>query len=280
VRWVGFKLPRARARFAVRHGVWNETQTVVLLSQPYPQDHYRVLDILKGKIVTIQPDSATVEIIQSTLVGHPEGGSLNHTAISYNFFEIAEIDTVKQTDSIVSAVLEQATNPTVEIHRYNASTTPFTLTHTSGLAAIEHAVGKYLEINVSENVQNQTSDIVSTAFIQIYYRLSDLDRTGDGDADDIEDLKEATLTLYFLNESTGLWTKLTGDLDWVVETGINTTDIELYGESYGGYVWAYLSRFSIYGLAARASSFNRPPDVSNAYPSQECLWPPNHKFVK
>jgi hypothetical protein len=236
-------------RFAVRHGVWNETQTVVLLSQPYPQDHYRVLDILKGKIVTIQPDSAKVEIIRSTLVAYPEGGSLNHTALSYNFIEIAEIDTVKQTDSTVYAVLEQEANATVHLQRYSNSTTPFSLTHTSGLAANENAVGKYLEITVSENLQNQTSDIISEAYIQLYYRLSDLDMNSDGDADDPEDIREDTLVLYFFDESSQTWIKLSENLDWVINIGVNTTDVELYGESYAGYVWASLTYFSMYGIA-------------------------------
>ncbi|MDH5713841.1 MAG: hypothetical protein OEY83_07905, partial [Candidatus Bathyarchaeota archaeon] len=185
--------------------------------------------------------------------------------------------TVKQTDSTVSAVLDQAANATVQLHRYNNSTTPFSLTHTSGLAANEHAVGKYLEINVSENVQNQTSDIISETYIQLYYKLSDLDRTGDGDANDLEDLGEDTLVLYFFNESSQTWIKLSEDLDWVIDIGVNTTDVELYGESYAGYVWADLTHFSLYGLAALPG--NRPPDVSNAYPSIEYLWPPNHRFV-
>ena len=264
-------------RFAVRYGVWNETQTVVLLSQPYPQDHYRVLDLLKGKIVTIQPDSATLEIIQSTLVAYPAGGSLNHTAISYNFIEVAEIDTVKQTDAEVSAVLGETVNATVQLNRYNNSTTPFALTHISGLAANEDAVGRYLEITLSENLQNQTSDIISEAYLKIYYRLSDLDLNGDGDTDDPEDLREDTLTLYLFDEPSQTWIKLSKDLDWVLDTGVNTTDIQLYGESYAGYVWASLDHFSLYGLAALPN--NRPPDVSDAYPSTECLWPPNHKFV-
>ncbi|MFB0504600.1 MAG: hypothetical protein ACETWE_12265 [Candidatus Bathyarchaeia archaeon] len=264
-------------RFAVRHGIWNETQTVVLLSQPYPEDHCRVLDILKGKIVTIQPDSATVEIIRSTLVKYPAGGSLNHTAISCNFIKIAEIDTVKQTDSTVSAVLEQEANATFQLHRYNNSTTPFSLTHTSGLAANEHSVGKYLEINVSENLQNQTSDIISKTYIQLYYRLSDLDTNGDGDTDDPEDLREDTLAFYLFDESSQTWIKLSKDLDWVIEIGVNTTNIELYGESYEGYVWADLTHFSLYGLAALP--VNRPPNVTGAYPSVECLWPPNHRYV-
>jgi hypothetical protein len=257
--------------------VWNETQTVLLLSQPYPQDHYRVLDILKGKIVTIQPDSATLEIIQSTLVSYPAGGSLNHTAISYNFIEVAEIDTVKQTDCEVSVILEQEANATIQLNRYNNSTTPFSLTHMSGLAANEDAVGRYLEISLSENLQNQTSDIISETYLKLYYRLSDLDLNGDGDTDDPKDLMEDTLTLYLFDEPSQTWIKLSKDLDWVLDIGVNTTDIELYGESYAGYIWASLNHFSLYGLAALPN--NRPPDISDAYPSPEYLWPPNHKFV-
>jgi hypothetical protein len=105
----------------------------------------------------------------------------------------------------------------------------------------------------------------------------ELDRTGDGDANDLDDIHEDTLVLYFFNESAGRWTKLTKAMDWVIDTGVNTTDVELYGEAYAGYVWAYVSHFSLYGLAG--TSGNRPPDVSNAYPSIEYLWPPNHKFV-
>lgn len=264
-------------RLALRYGIWSSTQTVVLLSHPYPEDYSRVLDILRGKTVTILPDSAKVEYFRSLLTEYPQGGSLNHTAITYHFFSIGEIDTVKQTDAIVSAVLEKAVAPTVELLRFNNSTTPFELTYATGLASNEKAVGKYLQINISGNVQNQTSDIVQAALVQIYYTELELDRTGDGDASDLDDIHEDTLVLYFFNESADRWTKLTKALDWVIDTGVNTTDVELYGKAYAGYVWAYVSHFSLYGLAG--TSGNRPPEVTNAYPSVEYLWPPNHKFV-
>jgi len=264
-------------RLVVRHGVWSSTQTVVLLSHPYPEDYSRVLDILRGKIVTILPNSAKVEYLRSLLREYPQGGSLNHTATSYHFFSIGEIDTVKQTDAIVSVVLEKAVVPTVELLRFNNSTTPFELTYASGLASNEKAVGKYLQVNVSSNVQNQTSDIVQAALVQIYYTQLELDRTGDGDAKDLDDIHEETLILYFFNESAGRWTKLAKDLDWVIDIGVNATDVELYGKAYAGYVWAYVSHFSLYGLAG--ISGNRPPDVSNAHPSVEYLWSPDHKFV-
>ncbi|MDH5689184.1 MAG: hypothetical protein OEZ48_15150, partial [Candidatus Bathyarchaeota archaeon] len=137
--------------------------------------------------------------------------------------------------------------------------------------------GKYLNITLSKNVQNKTAEIIESARIQMYYTESDLDRNGDGDVDDLEDLDETRMAMYFLNQSTGYWTKLTEDLDWVAGTGVNTTDIQLYGENYSGYAWADLTRFSLYGLAA--PTFNRPPNVTNAYPSIEYLWPPKHKYV-
>ena len=265
-------------RFAVRYGIWNSNQTIVLLSRPYPQDHCRVLDIFRSKVVTILPDSTTVEYIRSTYVEYPSGGSLNHTTISYSFLEIGEIDTVKQTDSVVSAILDLAASPIVEIRRYNASTTPFSLNQTNGLASNELAVGRYLEVNARQNALNQTSDSVSAAYVQMYYKLPDLDRTGDGDANDTEDFKEDTLMLYFLDEPSGTWGKLSKDLDWVIETGVSTAEAVLYGENYAGYVWAWVSHLSkIYAIAG--SLGNRPPDVTNAHASPDCLWPPNHKFV-
>jgi hypothetical protein len=192
------------------------------------------------------------------------------------YFMTDEMDMVRATDAVVGVGLEQSVNPSVQVTRYNASTTPHSLTQQLGLSAYEKAVGKYLEVKVSENVQNSTNDIITGALVQLYYTAADLDRTGDGDADDIDDFDENTLALYCFNESSGMWTKLTTNLSWVMAVGVNTTDVTLYGKSYSGYVWAYVSHLTLYGLAGLV---NRPPDVSGAYPSKEYLWPPNHKFV-
>jgi hypothetical protein len=265
-------------RLAVRYGLWNSTQTVVTLSTPYPSDHLRVLDILRSKTVTILPDSAIVKYNMSLAVHYAEGGSLNHTAISSVFLSVDEIDTVKATDATLLAILEQAVNgSSIQITRYNTTTTPFTLTNGSGLESYQQAVGRYLEISASENVQNSTSNIIDTALIQIYYKESELDRNGNGIVGDPDDLDENTLMLYFHVEPLGTWVRLSKDLGWVVDFGVNTTDVELYGENYAGYVWARVSHFSMYGLAGL--TFNRSPNVTDAYPSTEYLWPPNKKFV-
>ena len=144
-------------------------------------------------------------------------------------------------------------DPNVEMNRYDNTTVPFSLTQSSGLADFEIAIGRYLEITLSENVQNQTGDIIDEASIRIYYKESDLDRTGDGIADDAEDIDETTLAMYYFNESSSQWTKLSADLDWVSEIGVDTEDIELYGNSYAGYVWASVSHLSLFGLAGQPS---------------------------
>ena len=41
---------------------------------------------------------------------------------------------------------------------------------------------------------------------------------------------------------------------WVYDIGINTSNVELYGESYEGYVWAHVSHFSIYGISVNEFS--------------------------
>jgi len=48
-------------RFAIKYGIWNSTQTVVMLSRPYPSDHWRVLTMLKSRRETVLPGSVEVE---------------------------------------------------------------------------------------------------------------------------------------------------------------------------------------------------------------------------
>lgn len=246
---------------AVRYGVWADTQTVVMISNPSPEDFYKVIEILKSKNVTVT-----------------DGTYLAEYATPKSFILIENMDIVRSTGSRLTIAFEEPLIPVVEISRYNASTTPETLDNTSGLLPYEKVMGQYLEIEIEDRAQNVTGDFVHAAQIRIYYTLNDLDRTGDGDADDLDDLNESTLGIYVFNISTGSWTKLTEELDWVHAVGVNTTDIELFGNSYAGYVWAEVSHLSLYGVAGL--TYNRPPDVSNAIPSIEIIWSPNHKFVE
>ena len=218
-------------RFAIKYGVWNSMQTVVMLSRPYPSDHWRVLTMLKSRRETVLPDSVEVE-----------------WPTPRDLFRVDSENALKETDSCLWVALEEAVTPRVKLTRFNASTTPITLTHASGLARYDQPVGRYLEINVSENVQNETRDVIKQALVKIYYTASDLDRTGDGYANDTRDINENALRLYSFNEYTGRWTKLSEGMDWVFETGVDTTNVELYGNSYEGYVWANVSHFCMYGI--------------------------------
>ncbi|MBN1762271.1 MAG: hypothetical protein JW878_04230 [Methanomicrobia archaeon] len=252
-------------RFAVRYGLWNNTQTVVMLSHPYPSDHYSVLNILKGMRVTIRPDSAKV------VYPAPR-----------DFFEVNTIDTLKETDSVITVGLDETVTPWISMSRHNTFTTPFALTHVSGLARDEVAVGKYLEIQLSENVQNETGDIITGTLVKLYYTVSDLDRTGDGDADDAGDIDERTLQLYWFDESRDQWTKLSEDLEGVVGTGVDTSNVELYGKSYEGYVWANVAHSSTYGLAGetKASSVIRRRGGSISRDSDGDGWSDVEEMIK
>ena len=67
---------------------------------------------------------------------------------------------------------------------------------------------------------------------------------GDGDGDDPEDLNESSLQLFIM--SSGKWVRLS---DIVDSTGVNTTNVELFGVSYEGYLWANVSGLSLFGIA-------------------------------
>ncbi|MHA1651048.1 MAG: hypothetical protein ACTSYB_12705, partial [Candidatus Helarchaeota archaeon] len=225
---------------AVRRGIWTSMQTIVMLPQAYYLDVGKVLSILKEKNITISPDSCTVEY-QTAPIMHS-----NDTF--YYGVKVDEIDTVKATDTVVSIILENWSLPIIQIHKYTPYTTHHHLNLFNGLKFGEKPVGKSIKIDAFAN--GTVLDNFQEALIVIYYRLSDLDINGDGKASNPWDINENTLSLYFFNETTGKWIKVTKELDWILDMGINTTDFEVYGESYAGYIWIrtkHLSLFSIGG---------------------------------
>jgi hypothetical protein len=214
---------------AVRHGVWTPNQTVVLLSSTRPTDIYTVLSVLRSRGISILPNSAIVD---------------------YNIapaeFIIYEIDTVKQTDSVVRIALSSPVIPTIQIRKYNESTIQYSLTHSNGLSSDEVSMGRYLDVSITS--VGTSTDFIEHAFIKIYYRESDLDRNGNGTMNDTEDLNESTLVLYCYDDSSSTWIKLSDELDWVLEVGVNTTDFEIFGESYVGFVWARVTHLSLFAI--------------------------------
>ena len=233
--------------FAVKYGIWNATQTIVMLSKPYRLDHLIALGLLKNLRKIISDNS--VEIVFPT---------------PRDFFRI---ETIKELDTLIWVELNETVTPWMRIDRFNASSAPIRITHSNSLGNFK-PLDKYIRINVSENIQNDTVDIVNDAWIIIYYTASDLDRTGDGDGNDIDDIKENMLSLYFYDEVVGRWKQLDDNMDWVFDMGVDTTNVKIYNRSYEGFIWAHVSHFSTFGLVGLF-----PPYYPNSLPISDANGP-------
>jgi hypothetical protein len=132
----------------------------------------------------------------------------------------------------------------VTVERLNDGDVEHSLSDSNALASGEVIMDKYVRITFVSDDPNM-SDVVEGSLIKIYYTAAELDMNGDGDADDPEDLNESSLQLYLMSDD-GTWVRLADVID---TTGVNTTNIELFGKSYEGYVWANVSGLSLFGIA-------------------------------
>jgi hypothetical protein len=198
--------------------------------------------------VTILPNTALLDYSPAS-VGVAEYSST---------YVVDEIDTLKATDSVIAFHLSTDFTLSINITKYNQTTTPHPLTSQTGLSDGYESLGRYLDVGLTI----AESDYVDGAFVKIYYKPSDLDANGNGLLDDPEDLNESTLVLYYYNEAENAWVYLSPQISWVVMTGINTIDIEIYGEIYAGFVWAQVNHFSLFGIAGRSNSWTAIPDYT------------------
>ena len=210
-------------RIAVRYGVWNSTQTVVMLSEPYMYDHCRILDAFRSKEVTTSENSILIEY-----------------RAPRDLFVVGSADSIKRTDSTIGVVLDNNVTPWIKMKRSGSAR--IQLSPGSGLVPGEASIGKYLEITVSENVENTSISNINGTLLKIYYRAGELDRNKDGDISDSTDIDEETLCIYYLKENSNRWKKLSN-------MGVDTTNVKIYGEKYEGYVWARVSHLSGFTLA-------------------------------
>jgi hypothetical protein len=169
-------------------------------------------------------------------------------------FKLDDADTIKATDAAVWTKLDEMAVFSVEVAGYDEGDTPQRLTGENGLQEGDVPIGKYVKVEVSDNIQDEDGDLITGATLWMYYTEEELDRSGDGDDDDPVDIDEETLTLYRYNEDKGTWTKLTDDLDWVEGTGQDTTDLEMFGTSYAGHIWANLTRLSLFSAGGKLRS--------------------------
>ncbi|MFW9959753.1 MAG: hypothetical protein ACFFDV_01960, partial [Candidatus Thorarchaeota archaeon] len=231
-------------KISLRYGVWTNPQTVIMFSQVYPIDAFAVLQILRGRNVTVLPNNVIIKLNSQPFTDN----------LTYQYsFVIDEIDVVKATDCILSVTLSSIGLPTVNIHKYTESETTHQLGLFSGLPWNEGALGVYLEIIITG--EDSSSVDIQEASLRFYYKETDLDRNGNGVLNDWDDFIESTLALYCYDESAGTWVRLTEELDWVLEVGVNTTDVEVYGESYAGYVWARVTHLSLFAVAGQVGNW-------------------------
>jgi len=225
---------------AVRYSVWNDPQTVVLMSGANTTDVFTVLQILKYFEVSLLPDSVLVKF-NTFEVGH-------NVTVDYAF-PVNSIDSVKATDAAVLLQLSGHATPSIQITKYNATTTPHLLTIYNGLVEGDTALGRYLDVSVT--ISGTTADVFESALIIFYYRESDLDLTGNGVIGNVGDINETTLSLYHFDEVHEEWVKLTDDLSWILGIGQNTTNIEVFGEQYAGYIWVQTTELSLFAVAGQ-----------------------------
>ncbi len=214
-------------RIAVRYGLWNETQTIVMISQVYDTDWIRVLGILKSMRMTVSDGSVLVDYLNPR-----------------ECFMLDQIDTMRATDTFVWTKLSNMTTFSIAVEKLHDDEVEDSLSGSDALAPDEVIMDKYVRIEFQSHDPNM-SDVVSGSLIKIYYTAADLDMNGDGDGDDPEDLNESSLQLYLMSAD-GSWVRLS---DIVDTTGVNTTDVEMFGMTYEGYLWANVSGLSLFGIA-------------------------------
>ena len=214
-------------RMAVRYGLWNETQTIVMLSHAFESDWTRTLGVLKSMRMTVTEGSVMVDY-------------LNPRAC----FLLDQMDTLRATDTFVWTRLDNMTTFSVKVEKLADDEVDEGLSGSGALASGEVVMDKYISIEFQPSDPNASAG-VEGSLIRIYYTASDLDLNGDGDGDDPEDLNESSLCMFIMNAE-GDWVRLS---DIVETTGVNTTDVELFGVSYEGYLWANLSGLSLFGIA-------------------------------
>jgi len=225
-------------RMAVRYGLWNDTQTIVMLSHVYDTDATRVIGVLKSMRMTVSDRSVLVDY-------------LNPRAC----FRLDQIDTMRVTDTFVWAWLGNMTTFSVSVEKLNDTEVPRSLSGSNALSSEEVIMDKYIRIEFQPADPGAAAS-VQGALVRIYYTASDLDVNGDGDADDLGDLNETYLELFVMS-ATGDWTRLS---EVVSTTGVNTTDVDLFGNSYEGYLWANVSDLPLFGIAGLTNEGPPTPD--------------------
>ncbi|MGA1849083.1 MAG: hypothetical protein ACMUHB_07055, partial [Thermoplasmatota archaeon] len=225
-------------RCIVRYGIWKSEQTVVLLSDPRPFDHNRVLSIFRNVRMVVEDGKVIADYLSPR-----------------SFVQADHLEILRETDTSVLCRLKTNVSMNLTIARSSSIEGLEPLSVRSGMGPDEVALPRYTKITMTD-AQGKKIENISRVEFMIYYRAGELDMNKDGDVDDPEDLDESTLCLYVFEN--GTWNKLSDQTHGVFDNGVNTTDQSVYGSEYAGYVWAatdHLSDFAISGMRNEPGTF-------------------------
>ncbi|MCU0798171.1 MAG: hypothetical protein MUC62_00670 [Candidatus Thermoplasmatota archaeon] len=222
-------------RCVVRYGVWSPQQTVILLSQPYPNDYNRVLGILKSMRMAIGDGTVLADFVSPC-----------------SLFDLSYLDSIRETDSSVAGSFRTNLTFRTEVSLLNDPAPLEILSNANALGPDEVSMEKYVRSNITNINGTKIDDrALKGVSLRVYYTLDDLDLTNDGDALDPEDLNETTLIMC--GNHNGTWVQLS-EADWISETGVDTTDLTVAGKDYAGYLWMKGDHLSTYGIAGKRNT--------------------------
>ena len=113
-----------------------------------------------------------------------------------------------------------------------------------GLATGQQSIGKGIVISADDTLRQNLSSVV----IKVYYTDAELDRTGDGDADDVGDIDPTSLKFWRYCTASDTWQVLDKNQGTVV---CGSETIQVYDsrvDTDGKFVYVELSTLSVFGL--------------------------------
>ncbi|WP_440956329.1 Ig-like domain-containing protein [Methanosarcina sp. Mfa9] len=172
-----------------------------------------------------------------------ENNTMQEAVSSVNESEAVEIDSVNETGTSIEFVSDvNATNVTFTVTAITNKTAMESLNNSSSVFG-ELAVGKMVEINATGGLDGSNESQVGYVRISLFYSKDDLDLDGNGEIGP-GDIDEASLTVYWYNDTSGNWTKLLkGSPEWVLDAGRSP----LTGDGQGS-VWVKVKHLSSYSL--------------------------------
>ena len=202
-------------RFVVRYGLWRSEQTVIILSEPMPNDHNRILGMIRSVRMTVS-----------------EGMVISEQMTPVTFVSLDSFDITRTVGAAFFCEFEGNETPTVELS--SSEEGPVPMNGSTGVGMDLVPMKRFIGFEI------EGPSMISDSQLRIYYSLDDLDINGDGDAEDEGDIDESTIILMRLEN--GTWMELS------TMYSVNTTDVTVNGIRYAGSIMAWPDHYSDFGL--------------------------------